>query len=142
MRSKFICAGFSENFFGSGALTLMPDVLRFCFQWRVLSFERYFSMFRSLVLSALTGIACWLHVPALAQKAVIQPEIEILVKAKTQDAVVASLRTDVGLRRSTPIASPKAAPEKNPVRDNFRMLVAALLLMLAIAIRRRRSGSR
>ncbi|MCY7370217.1 MAG: hypothetical protein LH479_04940 [Polaromonas sp.] len=65
-----------------------------------------------------------------------------MVKVQAQDAVVVSMRTEPGPRRSPVAAKPTAVPEKNPDRDNLRMLVVALLLMLAIAVRRNRSDPR
>ena len=100
-------------------------------------------MIRNLLFSTLLGLAFLLPVPTLAQKAVFAPEVESLVMAQSPESVKASLRQDAGARRSAPTAPAKTAPsEDKPKRDDLRMLFVALLLMVAIAIRRYRSDAR
>lgn len=99
-------------------------------------------MIRNLVLMAIFAGGGLLHGPAPAQKVVIAPEMESLVKAQAQEAIKTSLRIDAGARRSSVTSSPKAAIEPTPDHDNLRMLVVALILMVAIAIRRNRSDPR
>ena len=100
-------------------------------------------MIRNLLFSTLLGLAFSLPVPTLAQIAVFAPEVESLVKTQSPELAKASLRQDLGARRSAPAAPAKTAKsEDKPRRDDLRMLVVALLLMVAIAIRRYRSDAR
>ena len=100
-------------------------------------------MIRNLFFSTLLGLVFLLPAPTLAQMAVLAPEVESLVKAQSPESLKASLRQDAGARRSAPATPARAAPlEDHPRRDDLRMLVVALLLMVAIAIRRYRSDAR
>jgi hypothetical protein len=99
-------------------------------------------MIRNLLISTLLGLAFLLPVPVLAQKSVIAPEIETLVKTQSPETVKTSLRQDSGVRRIAQPNPTKIAQPDNTGRGDFRMLVVALLLMVAIAIRRYRSDAR
>lgn len=101
-------------------------------------------MIRKLIFSALFGLAVgFMPAAAVAQKAVLAPEVESLVKAQSSDSVKTSLRQEAGPRRPAPAPTAKAAPEAaNERADDLRMLVVALLLMVAIALRRYRSDAR
>ena len=101
-------------------------------------------MIRNLFISALVGLVVGLMpVPALAQKAALAPQVDSVVKAQAPEAVKTSLRQEAGARRGASAAVSKAVPEARSERDkDLRMLVVALLLMVAIAIRRYRSDAR
>ncbi len=100
-------------------------------------------MIRNLIFSSLMGLSLLLPVPTLAQKLPRAAEVESLVKVQSPDSAKTSLRQDAGGRTSAAPAPTKATAKEDNARGNeLRMLVAALLLMLAIGIRRYRSDAR
>ena len=101
-------------------------------------------MYRPLVLALLflAGLTASVHAqtPAVAPKATIAPDSATSRPAqKSPEAVMATLMLESASRKAAAPAATVTADAISDSPNNWRMVVAALILMVAIALRRGRS---